>query len=139
MGWRESLADDRPSFKILNSQRVRSSRDVARIYEEKQRAGDEHLLVFGLRNDLGLTRFGLSVSKKHGNSVKRARLKRLLREAFRLSQHDLPAGLDLVMIPRQNSGGTLADYRESLVRAAHKLDRRLGESTERPVNRNTPR
>jgi ribonuclease P protein component len=113
------------SFRIKKTQRIRRSQDFARVYDEKQRAGDEHLLVFGLRNELGITRFGLSVSKKHGGAVKRARLKRLLREAFRLSQHELPAGLDLVLIPRQNSGATLADYRESLQRSARKLDRRL--------------
>ena len=122
------MTDSPESFQIKKTQRIRRSQDFARVYEEKQRAGDEHLLVFGLRNDLGITRFGLSVSKKHGGAVKRARLKRLLREAFRLSQHELPAGLDLILIPRQNSGATLADYRESLQRAATKLDRRLEKS-----------
>lgn len=133
------MAEDRASYTLSKAQRIRSSRDFARIYDLKQRAGDDFLLVFGSRNDLGVTRFGLSVSKKHGNAVKRARLKRLLREAFRLSQHDLPAGLDLVLIPRPDSRGTLSDYRESLVRAARKLARRLGESSERPVSGNAPR
>lgn len=126
-------------YTIDNSQRIRSSRDFARIYERKQRAGDGHLLVFGLRNDLGITRFGLSVSKKHGNAVKRARLKRLLREAFRLSQHELPDGWDFVLIPRQNSGATLDDYRESLKRAARKLDRRSKDTASRSDQGATPR
>lgn len=126
-------------YTISKAQRIRSSLDFSRIYDFKQRAGDEHLLVFGLRNDLGLTRFGLSVSKKHGNAVKRARLKRLLREAFRLSQHDLPLGLDLVLIPRQNSGAALDDYRESLKRAARKLDRRLSHPPNRVTTEANPR
>jgi ribonuclease P protein component len=123
-------------FGITREQRLRSSQDFARVYDGKQRAGDEHVLLFGQPNDAGVTRFGLSVSKKHGNAVRRARLKRLLREAFRLEQHRLPAGLDLVIIPRQDSGATLADYRRSLVSAARRLSRRLspvdpGEREER--------
>ena len=112
-------------FGIRKEQRLRSPLDFARVYDRGQRAGDGHLLVFAAPNDLGRTRFGLSVSRKHGNAVKRASLKRLLREAFRLSQHDLPQGLDLILIPRQGSGAELDDFRRSLVRNAERLVRRL--------------
>jgi ribonuclease P protein component len=112
-------------FGITPRQRLRSSRDFAAVYDGKQRAGDEHVLLFGRLGGSGVTRFGLSVSKKHGNAVRRGRLKRLLREAFRLEQHRLPADIDLVIIPRQNSGATLADYRRSLVSSARRLRRRL--------------
>lgn len=112
-------------YGLTRAQRIRSTRDFARIYEQRQRAGDQHLLVFAARNGFDYCRLGLSVSKKHGNAVERAHRKRLLREAFRLQQHDLPPGLDLILIPRQGSGAELADYRASLVRLARKLDRRL--------------
>lgn len=133
------MNDNRANNKLAKAQRIRSSRDFARIYDAKQRAGDDHLLVFGLRNDRGITRFGLSVSKKHGNAVRRARLKRLLREAFRLSQHNLPSGVDLVLIPRQDSGATLQDYRNSLEQAARRLDRRLPAFSREDTSRNVPR
>ena len=113
------------SFRFRKEQRIRSGKDFDRAYSHKLRAGDSHLLVFGVENDLPNARIGLSVSKKHGNAVRRSRIKRLLREAFRLSQHELPSGLDLVLIPRQNSGATLADYRKSLRYLARKIARRI--------------
>jgi ribonuclease P protein component len=112
-------------YGFTKRQKLRKPSEFRRVYDGKVRAGDDHLLVFGLLNDLGVTRVGLSVSKKHGSAVQRNRIKRLLREAFRLSQHDLPPGLDLVLIPRPGSGATLADYRRSLAGCVRRLVRRL--------------
>jgi ribonuclease P protein component len=105
---------------------MKSSRDFAKVFEKRLRAADGCLLVYAAENTLGRTRFGLSVSRKVGNAVVRSAVKRLLREAFRLSQHDLPSGLDLVLIPQRGAAGTagLADYQRSLVELTRLLSRR---------------
>jgi ribonuclease P protein component len=118
-------------FGIHKSARIRSGADYEKIYQTRRRASDRVLLLFADVNSLGKTRFGLSVSRKHGGSVVRSRIKRLLREAYRLSQHELPAGLDLILIPQQPAAEhTLDDYRKSLVSLATQLARKLGVRTE---------
>lgn len=106
---------------LPNEWRLKSSSDFARIYDLNQRESDRTLLIFCARNDLEWSRFGLSVSKKHGNAVKRNRKKRLLREAYRTSQIKIPVGFDWVLIPRVDADATLTNYRRSLIKLTNRL------------------
>ncbi|SHN49361.1 ribonuclease P protein component [Desulfovibrio litoralis DSM 11393] len=47
-------------------------------------------------------RLGLAVGRKIGSAVKRNRVKRVLREFFRLNQYDIPNGFDYVVIPKKH-------------------------------------
>lgn len=113
------------SLRFRPQQHLRSGADFERVYNRKCRGSDQHLLIFGDWNGLSETRIGLSVSRKLGNAVVRNRLKRMLREAFRHGQYDLPAGLDLILIPKAGSQSTVDDYRQSLVRSARYVARKL--------------
>lgn len=107
------------------SAHLRKPDEFRAVYDHRCKAGDGHLLIFARRNELGETRCGLSVSRKqHGCAVKRNRIKRLLREAFRLSRSELPVGLDLILIPRRASGAGIADYKDSICRLAQRLHKR---------------
>jgi ribonuclease P protein component len=116
-------------FRFRAENHIRIGADFERIYAKKCRASDQHLLIFADANQLPFSRIGLSVSRKQGPAVKRNRLKRLLREAFRLSQRELPAGLDLIFIPRQGSNSTLQDYQKSLLQNVKYLARKLKNSS----------
>ena len=51
------------------------------------------------------SRLGVVVSKKVGGSVVRSRVKRLLRESFRVHQHELAQAVDLVLVARPSIAG----------------------------------
>jgi ribonuclease P protein component len=99
------------------------------VYKAKTRESRGPLTVYALPNDLGHPRLGLSVGRKVGTAPKRNRIKRLLREAFRLMQHDLPRGYDLVINVRPHDTALLADYQRMLSHATVRLHRTWDERT----------
>lgn len=105
--------------------RIRRQADFSRVYARRQRASDHLLLVYGCENGLPHPRLGLSVSRKVGGAVVRNRWKRLLREAFRLTQHELPRGIDLVVIPARDKEPVLEQLKRSLPKLARRVAARL--------------
>lgn len=55
------------------------------------------------RNGLGITRLGITASKRTGNAVKRNRIKRLVREFFRLNKERLPQGVDILIAAKNGA------------------------------------
>jgi ribonuclease P protein component len=129
------LGDDQEMknrFSFTSAMRLRSPQDFERVYTTGMKAGDAHLLIFAVRNGLTETRLGRSVSRKHGCAVHRNLKRRRLREAFRLLQHELPQGLDLILIPRQRDDSTLMDYQRSLRALVERLAKRLRRGDDDP-------
>ena len=72
------------------------------VYRDARRRSGRHLTVFVRPNGLGRTRFGISVKRELGGSVVRNRIRRRVREAFRLHRMEIPAGWDIVVHPRSS-------------------------------------
>jgi ribonuclease P protein component len=95
--------------------RLRRKVDFNVAYARGRRVGDGFFSVTVMRNDLGTPRLGMAVAVRvAGGSVARNRLRRVIRESFRLHQRELPAA-DLVVSARPPARSAAASVlRESL-------------------------
>jgi len=104
--------------------RLKSQRDFRSVYGRGKRAsGDWVTVVVWPRRagEVEAPRLGLSVSKDHGGAVRRNKLKRVLREAFRLERERMPQNCDVVLIPkRRDDNLPLAELRSELARLVDK-------------------
>jgi ribonuclease P protein component len=80
---------------------IRKRQDYLRIYQQGVRRTSKHFTIITCRNRTGISRLGMTVGKKTGNAVQRNRIKRLLREFFRLNKSRLPASQDIVIISKR--------------------------------------
>lgn len=107
--------------------RLSGRRAFASVFAGKVRKTVGPLTVHSLPNDRSHPRLGLTVSRSVGTAVKRNQIKRLLREAFRLMQHDWPWGYDVVVVVRPHATLTLAEYQKAFFTAMRSVHQRWSE------------
>jgi ribonuclease P protein component len=83
---------------LPKSRRLANSRQFKGVIDQGHRSRDRILTVYVARNSCGYPRLGVSVGRSCGDAVVRNRLKRLMREAFRLSQEQIPRPFDYVLM-----------------------------------------
>jgi ribonuclease P protein component len=89
--------------------KLRKTDEFSSVFRFKRVLREKHLDIFFRQNGLSIPRLGLVVSKRVlSRSVDRNRTRRVIREAFRLSQHELG---DLDVVVRVKVAGLNADYR----------------------------
>jgi ribonuclease P protein component len=119
-------------FAFRKHEHLRRPADFKQVYDSRCSVSDGRLIVYGRSNGLPHARLGLSVSRKAGPAVVRNRLRRLYREAFRLSRAELPSGLDLILIPRAGRTPELAELCASLRNLVPAVARKLARQREQP-------
>ena len=78
--------------------RLKKQADFQKLFHKGKRAHSASLSIVYRPSEK--TTMGISVGKKHGKSVQRNRIKRLLREAFRAVQGDMRGTYTMVLIPK---------------------------------------
>jgi len=82
--------------------RICKKRDYLTVYQQGVRSHSEHFTIVVCKNEMGISRLGITVSKKVGSAVERNRIRRLVREFFRLNRSRLSAPQDIVIIAKRN-------------------------------------
>ncbi len=83
---------------FAKKQRLVKNSQFRAVLDHRKRVSDGLLVMFVAPNDCSWPRLGVSVGKACGSAVVRNRFKRLIRETFRLSQEQWPAGWDVVVM-----------------------------------------
>ncbi len=95
-----------PRLPLGSRMRLKQARDFARVRREGRRIVCGSLIANWKVLPVGSSqRVGVITTKKLGNAVVRARARRLLREVFRLHQHDLTQPVDLVLVAQRTIVG----------------------------------
>ncbi len=102
---------------------LKKTEDFIRVYRQGRSYGNKLLVLYVLKEDEDPAgRLGVSVSKKVGNSVVRHRLRRLIKESFRLHESEWARG-DLVVVARREAvGKSYAEIEQALLHAGKKLN-----------------
>jgi len=87
--------------------RLKKNAEFRAVYKRGKSFSNNLLVLYVYMNKKNVNRLGVSVSKKVGKSVVRNRIKRLIKESFRLNSNYIKvgSGYDLVFIARKSSNG----------------------------------
>lgn len=115
-----TVAGDK-SYTFPPSHRLRSKAEFSAVFDAKVSTLRGPLVMYALPNQLGHPRMGIVIGRRVGTAVRRNRIKRLLREAFRLHQYDLPVGYDVIIVVRPHAPLILAEYQKLMTALMLKL------------------
>jgi len=82
---------------------LKKNHEFKRIYSKGKSAASQCAVVYCRRNGMSQNRLGVTVSTKLGGAVKRNKVRRRLKEIYRLNEEKLSAGFDIVLVARVKS------------------------------------
>ena len=89
---------------LLTEQKLRYKQHFDKVFANRKRLSSLRFLAYYRKSDLSYSRIGVMCAKRNVRSaVERNRIRRVLKEQFRLNQHDLPA-VDLVFVAKKEAG-----------------------------------
>ena len=102
---------------------LKKNHEFRRLYAKGRSTVTPTLVVYSRRNNSGGNRVGFTVTVKLGHAVVRNRVRRRLREIYRLHESELRRGVDLVIVARGRSvEATYRRLEQDFLAACRKLN-----------------
>ena len=116
------LLDKERLFSMKSTYTIKQNYEFRRLYRRGTSAASPYLVVYAMKTRRPHNRIGLTVSPKLGGAVVRNRIKRLLREAYRLHEQEIKQGYDFVIVARvRMAKSTCARTERELMRVMRQL------------------
>jgi ribonuclease P protein component len=90
-------------FKFSKADRLLKRYDYIKLSKYGKKVRNDHFLAIYQKNDLRRPRLGITVTKKVGGAADRNRIKRYVREFFRLNRHQIIGNWDINIIVNKNA------------------------------------
>lgn len=90
-------------FIVIFSESLKKNHQFLSVYRSGKSYANRYMIMYVKENGTAENRIGISVNKRVGNSVVRHRVKRLLKESYRLQEAMFNSGLDIVIVARPNA------------------------------------
>ena len=102
--------------------RLTARRQFQTVYRDGCRVSSKSFTLFGLSNSLGYCRLGITATRKLGGAVRRNRIKRLMREVFRLNRTEVVGSVDIVVNARHGLHDTsLKELEQEFLSSSRRL------------------
>ncbi|MCL2662892.1 MAG: ribonuclease P protein component [Oscillospiraceae bacterium] len=96
--------------------------EFKRLYNKGRSAASKYAVVYCARNNIAANKLGITVSTKLGGAVQRNRIRRRLKEIYRLNELNFRKGYNIVIVARYGSrDAKLKDLESSLLYLFKKL------------------
>lgn len=106
---------------MLKKDILRRKDDFTSLYRKGRSVGERYIVLFYKKNNLSYNRIAFLASKKVGNSVKRNRARRLMKESFRFLKDEIKVGYDIIFIARTTiNDKKFFDVKKSMYNALRK-------------------
>lgn len=95
---------------MKKTESLKKNYEFSRVYKKGRFFAGKFIVMHTLKNKYSFNRLGITVSTKFGKSVKRNRIRRLIRENYRINEDFIREGYDIVFVARKQD--SMPSYRQ---------------------------